>query len=62
VARRDSELAKPAEFRVLALSRLAAQHDEIERLRSLLTPHAESGDVVTRFAPPAEDAPFGSYS
>ncbi|WP_121751023.1 hypothetical protein [Streptomyces sp. E2N166] len=60
VARRDRELAELAEFRVLAISRLAAQHDESERLRSLLTRHAEPGDVVTGFAPRAGDAPFGS--
>ncbi|WP_432182099.1 hypothetical protein [Streptomyces sp. NBC_00063] len=50
VARRDAEVAKLTEFRTLTVSRVAAQYDEIERLRSLLTQQAEAGDVV---APPA---------
>ncbi|MET7519665.1 hypothetical protein ABZS88_41070 [Streptomyces sp. NPDC005480] len=62
VARRDAEVARLTEFRTLAISRLAAQHDEIERLRSLLTQQAEASDVVTRFPPRAGDAPFGSCS
>ncbi|MFD8666977.1 hypothetical protein ACFV1U_16490 [Streptomyces microflavus] len=33
VARRDAELADLAAFKTLAVSRLAAQHDEITRLR-----------------------------
>ncbi|MFF2700964.1 hypothetical protein ACFVUQ_21670 [Streptomyces cyaneofuscatus] len=48
VSRQDSELGKLTEFRVLAIPRLAAQHDEIERLRSQLTRQTEAGDVVTR--------------
>jgi chromosome segregation ATPase len=31
---RDEQLAELSEFKVLAISRLAAQHDEIERLRT----------------------------
>ncbi|GAA3849001.1 hypothetical protein GCM10022227_02210 [Streptomyces sedi] len=33
VARRDAELANLAAFKTLAVSRLAAQHHEITRLR-----------------------------
>lgn len=34
VATRDEQLAELTEFKVLAISRLAAQYDEIERLRT----------------------------
>lgn len=60
VSRRDSELAKLTKFRVLAISRLAAQHDEIERLHSQLTRQAEAGDVVTCLT--LRETPFGSCS
>lgn len=63
VVRRDAEVARLTEFRALAISRLAAQYDEIERLRSLLTQQAEAGDVVTRLPPRprgAGNASFGS--
>ncbi len=33
IADRDAQLAELTEFKTLAISRLAAQHDEIERLR-----------------------------
>ncbi|MBK3533630.1 hypothetical protein JHN55_28025 [Streptomyces sp. MBT56] len=59
VARRDAELAELATFRTLALSRLAAQHDEITRLRE----EAENAGNVRRL--PASrngTAPFGSCS
>jgi hypothetical protein len=56
VARRDGEVAKLTEFRILAISRLAAQYDEIERLRSLLTQQAEAGDVVTHLPSRAGNA------
>ncbi|MFF0400167.1 hypothetical protein ACFYSJ_31155 [Streptomyces sp. NPDC005248] len=65
VVRRDAEVARLTEFRALAISRLAAQYDEIERLRSLLTQQAEAGDVVTRLPPRprgAGNASFGSCS
>lgn len=60
MSRQDSELPKLTEFRVLAIPRLAAQHDEIERLRSQLTRQTEAGDVVTRLT--LREAPFGSCS
>ncbi|MFE9864911.1 hypothetical protein ACFYPZ_19615 [Streptomyces sp. NPDC005506] len=44
VARRDAELAELAAFKPLALSRLAAQHDEITRLRG----QAENAGNVRR--------------
>lgn len=34
---RDEKIAQLTEFRTLAISRLAAQHDEIERLRRQVT-------------------------
>ncbi|WP_434593628.1 hypothetical protein [Streptomyces sp. A5-4] len=57
VAKRDEELLKLTEFRALAISRLAAQHDEIERLRKQVT----SGENVRRL-PSAGTAPYGSCS
>jgi uncharacterized protein (DUF3084 family) len=36
LARRDARIAELTEFQTLALSRLAAQHDEIRRLRKAL--------------------------
>ncbi|MEV5281729.1 hypothetical protein [Streptomyces sp. NPDC052811] len=62
VSRRDKELAKPAKFRVMAISRLAAQYDEIERLRTLPTRQTEAGDVVTPLASRVRDAPYGPCS
>ncbi|MFE9476211.1 hypothetical protein ACFYOR_35000 [Streptomyces griseofuscus] len=34
LASRDEQLAELTEFKILAISRLAAQYDEIERLRT----------------------------
>ncbi|WP_309238999.1 hypothetical protein [Streptomyces lunaelactis] len=62
IARRDGELAKLTEFRLLAISRLAAQHDEIERLRARQVQEAEARDLVTHLASRAGEAPFGSCS
>ncbi|MFE4601116.1 hypothetical protein ACFRKE_09680 [Kitasatospora indigofera] len=42
VARRDQRIAELVEFQTLALSRLAAQHHEIHRLRGAL---ANAGNV-----------------
>ncbi|MEE1829257.1 hypothetical protein PUR61_44905 [Streptomyces sp. BE20] len=41
VTRRDTRIAELVEFQTLALSRLAAQHDEIQRLRKALA-HPEN--------------------
>ncbi|WP_405186533.1 hypothetical protein OG582_21110 [Streptomyces anulatus] len=59
VARRDAELAELAAFKPLALSRLAAQHDEIMRLRE----QAENAGSVRRLPTSRNGtAPFGSCS
>ncbi|MFJ4969812.1 hypothetical protein [Streptomyces sp. NPDC088755] len=59
VARRDAELAELAAFKPLALSRLAAQHDEITRLRE----QAENAGNVRRLPTSRNgNAPFGSCS
>jgi hypothetical protein len=42
ISTRDERLAELTEFRTLAISRLAAQHDEVERLRAQV---AESGTL-----------------
>ena len=39
IARQDAELADLRQFKTLALSRLAAQHEEIHRLRTLVPGH-----------------------
>ncbi|MGW9120454.1 hypothetical protein ACWGRV_28235 [Streptomyces sp. NPDC055663] len=60
VVTRDEQIAQLAEFRTLAISRLAAQHDEIERLHRQVT---DSG--IVRQLPAARTnrvAPFGSCS
>ncbi|MGW1844194.1 hypothetical protein [Streptomyces sp. NPDC001966] len=60
IVTRDEQIAQLAEFRTLAISRLAAQHDEIERLRRQVT---DSG--IVRQLPAARTdrvAPFGSCS
>ncbi|MFD4133724.1 hypothetical protein [Streptomyces goshikiensis] len=44
IAVRDKELTELTEFKILAISRLAAQHDEIERLRK----QAANGENVRR--------------
>ncbi|MFF2063268.1 hypothetical protein ACFVWZ_15940 [Streptomyces sp. NPDC058200] len=60
IVTRDEQIAQLAEFRTLAISRLAAQHHEIERLRRQVT------DIgVVRQLPGARTnhvAPFGSCS
>ncbi|WP_329453714.1 hypothetical protein OG894_45235 (plasmid) [Streptomyces sp. NBC_01724] len=59
IAVRDEELTELTEFKTLAISRLAAQHDEIERLHK----QATSGENVRRL--PASrngTAPYGSCS
>ncbi|MEU9919580.1 hypothetical protein [Streptomyces sp. NPDC051001] len=53
IARRDAEVAKLTAFRTLAISRLAAQHEEIERLRSRRLQEAEAHAVVTHLEPAA---------
>ncbi|MET8183389.1 hypothetical protein [Streptomyces sp. NPDC005336] len=59
VARRDADLAELAAFKTLALSRLAAQHDEITRLRE----QAENAGNVRRLpASRNSTAPYGSCS
>ena len=61
VARRDASLSELTAFKTLAVSRLAAQHEEITRLREQL---ALAGDV-SRLPAPATSraaAPFGSCS
>ncbi|MCX4406149.1 MULTISPECIES: hypothetical protein [unclassified Streptomyces] len=50
VAARDEQLAELTEFKTLAISRLAAQHDEIERLRTQI---AEGSSL--RVMPTARD-------
>ncbi|MET9901724.1 hypothetical protein [Streptomyces sp. NPDC006446] len=53
IARRDGEVAKLTAFRALAISRLAAQHEEIERLRSRRLQEVEAHTVVTHLEPAA---------
>lgn len=59
IAVRDQELTELTEFKILAISRLAAQHDEIERLRK----QAANGENVRRL-PVARNGtvPYGSCS
>lgn len=59
LARRDAQLAELKDFQQLAISRLAAQHEEIARLREQ---PAASGNVRTLPRPPGSSAPFGSCS
>ncbi|MGW1197251.1 hypothetical protein ACWD4B_15655 [Streptomyces sp. NPDC002536] len=59
VADRDEELAKLIAFRTQAISRLAAQHDEIERLRKQA---AGGGNVRQLPSPRRGSAPYGSCS
>ncbi|MFD7862258.1 hypothetical protein [Streptomyces sp. NPDC059783] len=59
IVTRDEQIAQLTGFRTLAISRLAAQHDEIERLRRQV---ADSG-VVRRLPDTASRiTPFGSCS
>ncbi|MFJ8757822.1 hypothetical protein [Streptomyces cyaneofuscatus] len=55
--KRDAEVKELTEFQTVAISRLAAQHAEIERLRK----QATSGENVRRL-PSAGTAPYGSCS
>ncbi|MEU0350891.1 hypothetical protein ABZ302_29320 [Streptomyces sp. NPDC006237] len=59
IAARDTELARLTEFKTLAISRLAAQHDEIEHLR-----RQAAGNGTVRQLPTgaSHQAPYGSYS
>jgi hypothetical protein len=52
IARQDTELADLRQFKVLALSRLAAQHEEIHRLRAAASPPPGSNvrDLASRRA------------
>ncbi|MEU2715475.1 hypothetical protein [Streptomyces sp. NPDC007205] len=57
ITARDEELTKLSGFKTLAISRLAAQHDEIMRLRE----QAANGENVRRLpASSNRTAPFGS--
>ncbi|MDX2531559.1 hypothetical protein [Streptomyces scabiei] len=47
ITARDEQLAELSEFRVLAVSRLAAQHDEIERLRTQVAKRSSLRTVPT---------------
>ncbi|MFE3257042.1 hypothetical protein [Nocardia sp. NPDC059229] len=61
VARRDTLVTELQQFRTLAISRLAAQHDEITQLREQL----EQAGTVARLRTPKIDkrlAPFGTCS
>ncbi|MFI1285902.1 hypothetical protein ACH4U5_34985 [Streptomyces sp. NPDC020858] len=58
-ATRDERVAELTEFKVLAISRLAAQYDEIERLREQTT----NGENVRRLPVSRNGAaPYGSCS
>ncbi|WP_431047113.1 hypothetical protein ACQUSR_33455 [Streptomyces sp. P1-3] len=59
IIKRDADLAELTAFKTLAISRLAAQHDEIQRLRS----QATAVDNVRRLPAARNDAaPSGSCS
>ncbi|MCX4425982.1 hypothetical protein [Streptomyces mirabilis] len=53
ISHRDAEVARLTEFKVMAISRLAAQHEEIERLQSRRLLEAEAHAVVTHLEPAA---------
>ncbi|MBK3623292.1 hypothetical protein JHN59_00175 [Streptomyces sp. MBT49] len=57
VAARDQKLAEAAEFKALAVSRLAAQHAEIEQLRETVTANARVRSLPNA---PTHSAPYGS--
>ncbi|MGW3926485.1 hypothetical protein ACWECC_00065 [Streptomyces microflavus] len=59
VTKRDEEIAELTAFRTLAVSRLAAQHAEIERLRKQI---ADGSNVRSLPAPAGGIVPFGSCS
>lgn len=56
---RDQKIEELAEFKVVGISRLAAQHDEIERLRRQI---AEAGAVRQLPHSASRMAPYGSCS
>jgi len=58
ISARDEQLAELTDFKTLAISRLAAQHDEIERLRMQATTHGN----VRPLSASSSTAPFGSCS
>lgn len=59
ITTRDEQLAELTEFKALAISRLAAQYDEIERLRE----QATNGENVRRLPVSRNGAaPYGSCS
>ncbi|WP_319069724.1 hypothetical protein [Streptomyces europaeiscabiei] len=60
VAARDTALRELEAFRVQAVSRLAAQHEEITRLRSQVTQVSEAGNVRGITGAGNRTAPFGS--
>ncbi|WP_043267203.1 hypothetical protein [Streptomyces sp. CT34] len=59
ITARDEQLAELSEFKTLAISRLVAQHDEIERLRRQL---ASTGPVRPLPTSTSSRAPYGSCS
>ncbi|MET9770335.1 hypothetical protein [Streptomyces sp. NPDC006415] len=59
VTKRDEKIAQLTAFETLAISRLAAQHAEIERLRKQL---AEGGNVRSLPSPASSAAPNGACS
>lgn len=58
ISARDEQLAELTEFKTSAISRLAAQHDEIERMRKQAATHHN----VRPLSPSRSTAPFGSCS
>jgi uncharacterized protein (DUF3084 family) len=59
LARRDETVAELTAFKELAVSRLAAQHDEIQRLRQQAT---KAGNLRRLPTTTSASAPFGSCS
>ncbi|WP_405738567.1 hypothetical protein OG422_01020 [Streptomyces sp. NBC_01525] len=53
LANRDEQLAELTDFKTLAISRLAAQHDEIERLRERATADGNVRSLPRRGGTPA---------
>ncbi|MDH2387670.1 hypothetical protein QCN29_02475 [Streptomyces sp. HNM0663] len=62
VAARDAALRELEDFRVQAVSRLAAQHEEITRLRGQVAQAGEAGNVRRLAGAGDRTAPFGSCS
>jgi DNA repair exonuclease SbcCD ATPase subunit len=59
IADRDARLEEATAFKKLAISRLAAQHEEIERLRRQIT---DGANVRSLSAAADRTAPYGSFS